>query len=94
MSPNIERMLAATRAAGVMFVAVFSARRQGAEARALSAATMPTVFKGWWRRRKTLRVLADLDEDQLRDIGLMREDKGHYRALDQAGDPPRLHEKI
>ena len=27
-------------------------------------------FKGWRNRRRTLRALADLDERQLRDIGL------------------------
>jgi uncharacterized protein YjiS (DUF1127 family) len=31
-------------------------------------------FRRWLRRRRTLRILAELDERQLRDIGLMRED--------------------
>ena len=42
-------------------------------------------FKRWRNYRRTLRVLADLDEDQLHDIGLTREEAllGHqsYRAL-------------
>lgn len=31
-------------------------------------------FKAWRARRRTLKALADLDERQLRDIGLSRED--------------------
>ena len=31
-------------------------------------------FKRWRNRRRTLRALADLDETQLRDIGLTRDD--------------------
>lgn len=31
-------------------------------------------FRQWLRRRRTLRILAKLDERQLRDIGLMRDD--------------------
>jgi uncharacterized protein YjiS (DUF1127 family) len=43
-------------------------------------------FKKWRNHRATLRALADLDEHQLRDIGLTREDAllGHqnsYRAF-------------
>ena len=43
-------------------------------------------FKKWRNRRQTLRALADLDEHQLRDIGLTRDETflGHqtnYRAL-------------
>jgi len=43
-------------------------------------------FKKWRNHRRTLRALADLDEHQLRDIGLTRETAllGHqtdYRAL-------------
>jgi uncharacterized protein YjiS (DUF1127 family) len=39
-----------------------------------------TAFQKWRKRRKTLRALADLDERQLHDIGLTR-DQAHYRAL-------------
>jgi len=38
-------------------------------------------FKKWRNRRKTLRVLADLDDRQLRDIGLTRDDSDSYRPL-------------
>jgi len=38
------------------------------------------AFRRWRKRRKTLRVLADLDERQLRDIGLTR-DQVHYEPL-------------
>jgi len=37
-------------------------------------------FKRWRQRRKTFRALAELDDRQLRDIGLTRE-QTHYRAL-------------
>ena len=37
------------------------------------------AFKKWRLHRKTLRALADLDDRQLRDIGLMRDHK-HYHA--------------
>jgi uncharacterized protein YjiS (DUF1127 family) len=30
------------------------------------------LFRQWRQRRKTLRVLAELDERQLRDVGLTR----------------------
>jgi uncharacterized protein YjiS (DUF1127 family) len=32
------------------------------------------VFNRWWKRRKTLHALAELDDRQLRDIGLTRDD--------------------
>ena len=43
-------------------------------------------FKKWRNHRRTLRALADLDEHQLRDIGLTREEaflgrQSNYRAL-------------
>jgi uncharacterized protein YjiS (DUF1127 family) len=43
-------------------------------------------LKKWRNRRRTLRALAELDEHQLRDIGLTRDEasRGHprgYRAL-------------
>jgi uncharacterized protein YjiS (DUF1127 family) len=37
-------------------------------------ALLKTRFKTWRARRRTLKALADLDERQLRDIGLSRED--------------------
>jgi len=39
------------------------------------------AFKKWRNRRRTLRALADLDERQLRDIGLVR-DENDYRAIE------------
>ena len=52
-------------------------------------------FKKWRNRRQTLRALADLDEHQLRDIGLTRDETflGHqtnYRALAELNEV-RLH---
>jgi uncharacterized protein YjiS (DUF1127 family) len=38
------------------------------------------AFRRWRKRRKTLLALADLDERQLRDIGLTR-DQVHYEPL-------------
>jgi uncharacterized protein YjiS (DUF1127 family) len=38
-------------------------------------------FKNWRNRRRTLRALADLDDRQLRDIGLTRDDGDSYRPL-------------
>jgi len=38
------------------------------------------VFNRWRKRRKTLHALAELDDRQLRDIGLTREDR-HFHAL-------------
>jgi hypothetical protein len=38
-------------------------------------------FKKWRNRRLTLRALADLNEHQLRDIGLARDENG-YRPLE------------
>lgn len=44
-------------------------------------------FKKWRQRRRTLRALADLDESQLRDIGLTRDE-----ALFEASPKwPRCH---
>jgi uncharacterized protein YjiS (DUF1127 family) len=52
-------------------------------------------LKEWRNRRRTLRALAQLDEDQLRDIGLTRDEAspGHpvgYRALAEL-DQVRRH---
>jgi uncharacterized protein YjiS (DUF1127 family) len=44
-----------------------------------------TAFKKWRKRRKTLRALADLDERQLRDIGITRDDV-RYEALAELED--------
>jgi uncharacterized protein YjiS (DUF1127 family) len=38
-------------------------------------------YKNWRNRRRTLRALADLDDRQLRDIGLTRDDGDSYRPL-------------
>jgi uncharacterized protein YjiS (DUF1127 family) len=53
------------------------------------------AFKRWRKRRKTLRVLADLDERQLRDIGLTRDDV-HYEALAELEDAhsKRINNKV
>jgi len=48
---------------------------------------MHAVFNRWRKRRKTLRALADLDDCQLRDIGLTR-DEWHYHALAGHEDVP------
>ena len=44
---------------------------------------LQAAFKRWRKRRKTLRALADLDDRQLRDIGLTRDDR-HYRRACRA----------
>ena len=55
--------------------------------------TLHAAFRKWRHRRRTLRALDELDEHQLRDIGLKRErvSEGHftYRPLDGADDPER-----
>ena len=38
-------------------------------------------FEKWRHRRRTLQALADLDDRQLRDIGLARDDYKSYCAL-------------
>jgi uncharacterized protein YjiS (DUF1127 family) len=45
-------------------------------------ATLYASFKKWRNHRITLGALADLNEDQLRDIGLTRDENGGYRAFD------------
>lgn len=51
-------------------------------------------FNKWRKRRKTLKVLADLDDRQLRDIGLTREDtQYHALAGDEAVRPEYLRHK-
>lgn len=63
-------------------------------------------FKRWRNRRRTLRALADLDERQLRDIGLTRNDPlldarfrspgyhNDYRAFPEIDDgPPPQHQQ-
>jgi uncharacterized protein YjiS (DUF1127 family) len=44
--------------------------------------TLHASFTKWRNHRITLRALADLNEDQLRDIGLTRDENGDYRAFD------------
>ena len=53
------------------------------------------AFKRWRKRRKTLRALADLDERQLRDIGLTR-DQTHYETLADLEDAhsERINNKV
>jgi uncharacterized protein YjiS (DUF1127 family) len=53
------------------------------------------AFKRWHKRKKTLRALADLDEHQLRDIGLTRDD-AHYEALAELEDAhsKRINNKV
>ena len=57
--------------------------------------TLHAAFKRWRKRRKTLRALADLDERQLRDIGLTRDDV-HYEALAELEDAhsKRINNKV
>ena len=47
------------------------------------------AFKRWRKRRKTVRALADLDERQLRDIGLTRDD-GITKRLPSSKTPDRI----
>ena len=53
------------------------------------------AFRRWRKRRKTLLALADLDERQLRDIGLTRDDV-HYEALAELEDAhsKRINNKV
>jgi hypothetical protein len=56
-------------------------------------AALHASFKQWRNHRRTMRALADLDEHQLRDIGLTREEAllghQHYRALDDPNEVRR-----
>lgn len=49
-------------------------------------------FKKWRNRRLTVRALADLNEHQLRDIGLTRDETG-YRALDELNETRRCEQR-
>ncbi|MGA9818151.1 MAG: DUF1127 domain-containing protein [Pseudolabrys sp.] len=49
-------------------------------------------FKKWRNRRLTLRALADLNEHQLCDIGLTRDESG-YRALDELKETRRCEQR-
>jgi uncharacterized protein YjiS (DUF1127 family) len=49
-----------------------------------------STFKTWRQRKRTLRALADLDDRQLRDIGLTR-DQTHYHALAEFDDARSVH---
>jgi hypothetical protein len=65
-------------------------------------------FKKWRQRKRTIRALADLDERQLRDIGLTRDNNQHddsfrlpvhykgYRTLAELDDGgnPKLHGRL
>jgi uncharacterized protein YjiS (DUF1127 family) len=48
------------------------------------------AFQKWRHHKKTVRALAELDEWQLRDIGLTR-DQTHYHALAELGDAQSQH---
>jgi uncharacterized protein YjiS (DUF1127 family) len=55
-------------------------------------AALYVSFNQWRRRRRTLKVLAGLDEHQLRDIGLTRGDKDTcHRALTALDDDELVH---
>ena len=51
------------------------------------------IFKRWRHRRRTLRALAGLDDRQLRDIGLTRE-QTHYHALAELGHSQPERNKV
>ena len=48
------------------------------------------VLVRWRSRRRTFRALADLDEEQLRDVGLTRSHRS-YRALAELDDTQLCH---
>ena len=48
------------------------------------------VLVRWRRRRRTFRALADLDEEQLQDVGLTRSHRS-YRALAELDDTQLCH---
>ena len=54
---------------------------------------MHAAFRKWRNHRRTLRALEELDEHQLRDIGLRREQGSdchfNHRPLARADDPNR-----
>jgi len=71
--------------------------------RMLAMSTLHASLKKWRGRRNTIRALADLDEHQLRDIGLRRDDgrpddsfrlrrRGGYRALADVDDIQQVAE--
>jgi len=49
------------------------------------------VLVRWRSRRRTFRALADLDEEQLRDVGLTRSYHKSYRALAELDDTQLCH---
>lgn len=53
------------------------------------------AFKKWRQHKRTMRALADLDERQLRDIGLTRE-QTHYHVFDELDDArsERINSKL
>ncbi|NUU65756.1 DUF1127 domain-containing protein [Enterobacteriaceae bacterium BIT-l23] len=36
-------------------------------------------LKRWWELRRTRRILSAMNDEQLRDLGLSREDVSHWR---------------
>ena len=53
--------------------------------------TLHTAFVRWRSRRRTFRALADLDQEQLRDVGLTRGHHKSYRALAELDDTQLCH---
>ena len=45
----------------------------------------------WQSRRRTFRALAELDEEQLRDVGLTRDRHKSYQALAELDDTQLCH---
>ena len=60
-------------------------RTLGMTARAAWRA-LHALFKNWRTRRRMLRALADLNDRELRDIGLTRDGNDSYRPLSGVDD--------
>src|SRR5215831_12055356 len=72
VAEDIERTTASLRESHVVLYAVDA------------LVTLYESFRKWRNHRLTLRALANLNEDQLRDIGLARDENG-YCPLEDAG---------
>jgi uncharacterized protein YjiS (DUF1127 family) len=53
--------------------------------------TLHAALVRWRSRRRTFRALADLNEEQLRDVGLTRGHHKNYQALAEPGDTQLCH---
>jgi Domain of unknown function (DUF1127) len=53
--------------------------------------TLHAALVRWRSRRRTLRALAELDDEQLRDVGLTRGHHKSYRALAEIDDTQLCH---